>query len=232
MNRKHCFMCILLVTMFSLSALDQDWVLKALSWDTKTLQETVRHLNQEIKKNKNDPELLARAGFCIHQLSQFTNAKVQDGIDYLEKSLEIKDDGLARVFLGSSYTLRAKEGNSLADIDKGMETMDLAVNNNPDNATIRDVRLSNGIAESMPYFIFSKRKAVIEEDLNFLINLYSGNQDNKHVLSELYYKNGIFLLKDNNLQAAVDVWNEVLTKFPDTSGAKKSQEKVLIYDSY
>lgn len=232
MNKRFFISFLFIVSFFSLFALDQVWVSEALTWDVDILNDTVRELKREIRRDKENAELLARAGFCIHQLAQFSDVDIQDGIDFLEKSLEIKNDGLVQVFLGSSYTLRAKNNNSLEDIDKGMGLMDMAVKNNPDNENIRNIRLSNGIAESMPYFIFSKRKDIIEEDLNVLIALHSSEEGNEDVLSELYFKKGIFLLKNDDLQGAVDVWNGVLAQFPDSSGAVKSQEKVLIYNSY
>ncbi len=98
------------------------------------------------------------------------SAAVNECIAALEKRLAAKpDDQLARVYLGSSYTLRSRDLSigpaKLSALRKGIALMDEAAIGAPDNANVQLTRAVTN--EALPVFL--GRRKVAREQLDRLV---------------------------------------------------------------
>ena len=124
---------------------------------------------------------------------------------------------LARVYLGSAYTLRSRDlgfgPKKLSTLTKGVSLMDEAVNAAPDNARVRLVRALT--SESLPFFL-GRHKAARDEFYALVEIVHrdpsrlSGNDQQL-----LYLNAGLVAKGDGDKQMAAKFWRLGLTKPAD-----------------
>jgi tetratricopeptide (TPR) repeat protein len=127
------------------------------------------------------------------------------------------DNQLARVYLGSTYTLRSRDLTfgpaKLRMLKKGVALMDAAANGARDNARVRLVRaLTN---ESLPFFIGRRKDA--QEEFYALAEMI---QRDPTKLAEsdqqlLYLNAGLAAKKSGDKKRAAEFWRRGLTKRAD-----------------
>lgn len=127
------------------------------------------------------------------------------------------ENQLARVYLGSAYTLRSRDlgfGREKLDaLKKGLALMDTAAHAAPDNARVRLVRAVTN--ESMPFFL--GRRKVARDELYALAEIIRRDpaklDPNDQQL--LYLNAGLAAKQSGDKETAVKFWRLGLTKPAD-----------------
>lgn len=107
---------------------------------------------QVVAKNQNDPNAHLILGIAYHNLALEGNTEYTDlAFLHAEKAYHLNPTSqIALVYLGSIETLQARESWNpfvkLSKVNSGIEKIDLAVKNEPNNLVVRLVRASNSIA--------------------------------------------------------------------------------------
>ena len=143
-------------------------------------------------------------------------AAVEQCIEKLEAALK-KDPSnqLARVYLGSSYTLRSRDlgfgPSKLSELKRGLAAMDAAVAAAPDDPHVRLVRALT--SDSLPFFL--GRKTSTLEDFAILIASVSKAPGNLEPgdLQVLYFSAGKAEERSGNRERARQLWKEG-TRYP------------------
>jgi hypothetical protein len=134
----------------------------------------ITQLQQHLDKNPSDYEALHALGIAYHNAAlKDSKAYAKKAVQYLEKAHQKKmDDNVALCYLGSAYTLLAKDASDSMDrmsyVNKGVEYMDKAVRKDPENITIRMTRANN--SKSLPKFL--NRRPIAYEDFEVLASLF------------------------------------------------------------
>lgn len=165
----------------------------AKSRDQIALEARIDELKSQTSRDEQNAESWFRLGVAYHDLaSQFGVTSGTEAVSALEKSLELRNDSTTLAYLGSAWTLVARDAtNPLLKVNgvlKGVEFLDRAVHSDPTNVIIRRIRYENSFA--LPDIF--ERKPVAEKDIDYLIRVLTKNRqafdpyyDPAHVL---YYK--------------------------------------------
>jgi hypothetical protein len=124
---------------------------------------------------------------------------------------------LARVYLGSAYTLRSRDlsfgREKLNTLKQGLALMDAAVSAAPSNARVRLIRAVTN--ESMPFFL--GRRTIARDELYALAEIV--RRDPTKLDAEdrqlLYLNAGLAAKQSGDKEAAVKLWRLGLTKPAD-----------------
>jgi tetratricopeptide (TPR) repeat protein len=134
----------------------------------------ITQLQQRLDQNSSDYEALRDLGIAYHNAAlKDSKAYAKKAIEYLEKAHAKKmDDNVVLCYLGSAYTLLAKDASNRMDrmsfVNKGVEYMDKAARKDPDNIAIRMTRANN--SKSLPKFL--NRRPIAYEDFEHLADLF------------------------------------------------------------
>jgi hypothetical protein len=124
---------------------------------------------------------------------------------------------LARVYLGSAYTLRSRDlsfgTEKLHVLNEGLSLMDQAATAAPDNARVQLIRAVTN--QSMPFFL--GRRKVARDQLYALVDLIERNPSRLSADDQqLLYLNAGFAAKQSGDNArALRLWKLGLTKAAD-----------------
>lgn len=172
--------------------------------------------------------LLAAVFFCAQQLPAINATEreeiralykrglageknaVEQCIAKLEKAVAAEPDNqVARVYLGSAYTLRSRDlwigPAKLAALKRGLALMDEAVAAAPRDAKVRLVRALT--EDSLPFFFGRKRMA--REDFSMALAILKRNPDNLEDGDKqtLYYSAGEVAKEAGDRARARELWN-------------------------
>lgn len=89
---------------------------------TKTAEAETSDLLLELKRDPNNPALLAKVGYVYYSMREFPKAA-----DYYKRSVDAKDDPIVRVELGRAYYYAG-------DSDRALTAFDAVVKADPSNA--------------------------------------------------------------------------------------------------
>jgi len=138
----------------------------------------IHQLQQRLDKNPSDYELLRNLGIACHDAAvKDSKVYAQKAVQYLEKAHQKKiDDNVVLCYLGSAYTLLAKDASNPMDrmsyASKGFEYMDKAVRKDSDDISdyvrIRLVRANNSMR--LPKAL--NRRPIAYEDFEVLASLF------------------------------------------------------------
>jgi hypothetical protein len=134
----------------------------------------ITQLQQHLDMNPSDYEALRDLGIAYHNAAlKDSKTYAKKAVQYLEKAHQKKmDDNVVLCYLGSAYTLLAKDASNSMDrmsyVNKGVEYMDKAVRKEPENITIRMIRANN--SKSLPKFL--NRRPIAYEDFEVLASLF------------------------------------------------------------
>jgi tetratricopeptide (TPR) repeat protein len=142
--------------------------------DLKALSAQAAQWKERLDQNPSDYEALRNLGIVYHDMAiRDSKACGKKAVRHLEQAHQKKpDDSVVLCYLGSSYTILAKDASDLSqqskDVNKGIETMDKAVNKDPDNLTVRLIRANN--SKGLPRFL--NRRSTAYEDFEHVADLF------------------------------------------------------------
>lgn len=133
-------------------------------------------------------------------------------IEVFEKVLELKETPENYAWLGCAWAVRAdKNGNVINKVDfinKGCSYIDKAVSMDENNLITRRIRIET--YSYLPEDIFEKGK-VVEDDLKFLMKLYSTNptlfNETTYDGAWSFYTYALLLYKKGNIRSAKNYLN-------------------------
>jgi len=167
--------------------------------DLDAMVKKIIKLQERFNQNPSDYEVLKEIGVIYHDLAQ-KDAKTyaKKAVNSLEEAQKVKpEDNVTLCYLGSAYTLMAKEfWNPVSKsnyVNKGIECMDKAVRKDPDNIT---VRMTRGINSTRLPGILNRRQ-VAYEDFEHLADLFEKGLNAPSSLKSTVYKSLSGLYKED-----------------------------------
>jgi hypothetical protein len=146
--------------------------------DLKALSVQAAQLQNRLDQNPSDYETLRDLGTVYHSLAlKDSKAYAKKAVQYLEQAHQKRiDDNVVLCYLGSAYTLLAKDAGDPTDqmsyVNKGVEYMDKAARKDTDNITdyitIRLTRANNSMR--LPKFL--NRRPIAYEDFEHVADLF------------------------------------------------------------
>jgi len=210
-------------------SLDDEWLKNIREANNSKINSELTQLQNNLKKDKNNPDIYAMIGICYHIKSERGEHVASKAIDYLNKSIKIKYDPFVDCFLGSAYTLKGGEKKNLNSLNGGFKIMDQAFQNDPENLGVIILILSNGVSEGIPYFVFNNRLVFLESLFEVVDKLNNQNKIISEDYLNLEYLKSLFFLKKEDLKSAISLWKKIVEENPDTIFGEKSKEMLTIY---
>lgn len=172
---------------------------KSQQGDLDAMVKKSSKLQERFNQNPSDYETLKELGVIYHDMA-LKDAKTyaKKAVISLEEAQKIKpEDNVTLCYLGSAYTLMAKESwNPVSKsnyVNKGIKGMDKAVKKDPDNITVRMTRGLN--SRGLPGFL--NRRQVAYEDFEHLADLFEKGLKAPASLKSTVYKNLSGLYKED-----------------------------------
>lgn len=159
--------------------------------DDGQLTDKIEALEKALDQDPEDYETLKGLGIAYHFKAQ------EDAKGYAAKAVEMlygaqemtPDDNETLCYLGSATTIMARTTwnpmKKMSYVNKGMELMDMAVERDPDNYSVRATRALN--ATHLPAFL--ERESIALEDFEHLARLLEKDADADISLKRRVYKN-------------------------------------------
>jgi tetratricopeptide (TPR) repeat protein len=172
---------------------------KTENMDLKALSVQAVQFQQRLEQNPADYEALKGLGIVYHGMAlKDSKAYAKKAVQYLEEANQKKsDDTEVLCYLGSAYTLMAKDAGDLMSkssyMNRGVERMDKAVRMDPDNIVVRLVRANN--SKSLPLFL--NRRPVAYEDFEYLAGLFEKKPNVSPSLKASVYRDLAALYKED-----------------------------------
>lgn len=172
---------------------------KSQQGDLDAMVKKITKLQEHFNRNPADYEVLKELSVIYHDMAlKDTKTYAKKAVNSLEEAQKIKpEDNVTLCYLGSAYTLMAKESwNPVSKsnyVDKGIECMDKAVKKDPDNITIRMTRGLN--SKGLPGFL--NRRQVAYEDFEHLADLFEKGLNAPSSLKNTVYKSLSGLYKED-----------------------------------
>lgn len=172
---------------------------KSQQGDLEAMVKKITKLQERFNQNPSDYDALKELGVIYHDMAlKDTKTYAKKAVNSLEEAQKIKpEDNVTLCYLGSAYTLMAKESwNPVSKsnyVNKGIECMDKAVKKDPDNITIRMTRGLN--SRGLPGFL--NRRQVACEDFEHLADLFEKGLKVPASLKSTVYKNLSELYKED-----------------------------------
>ncbi|HBD94939.1 MAG: hypothetical protein A2015_08280 [Spirochaetes bacterium GWF1_31_7] len=210
-------------------SIDGSWVGTINGLSTKLLTEQIKLLEKQSKNTKDLAGVTAKIGICYHMIALETGKNADTSIKKLQKSLSLHNDPLVKAFLGSAMTLKGNEKQDLGILGQGLLLIDEARNESPDNISILLLRVSNGAG--MPDFIleYNKRLGLLNADIQHSEKMYAEGTLPVEMFVEFKYLKSKLVLKEKKLNEATQIWNEIITGFPDSKFARLSAQELSKY---
>jgi tetratricopeptide (TPR) repeat protein len=167
--------------------------------DLEALSAQAAQLHQRLEQNPADYEALKGLGIAYHGMAlKDSKAYAKKAVQYLEQANQKKsDDTEVLCYLGSAYTLLAKDAGDLMSkssyMNRGVEYMDKAVRMDPDNISVRLIRANN--SKNLPRFL--NRRSVAYEDFEYLAGLFEKRPDISSSLKASVYRDLASLYKED-----------------------------------
>ena len=208
---------------------DSIWLGRISSLSTKLLTEEIKQLEKDAKNTQDLACITAKIGICYHMIALETGKNADTSIKKLQKSLSLHNDPLVKAFLGSAMTLKGNEKQDLGILGQGLLLIDEARNESPDNISILLLRVSNGAG--MPDFIleYNKRLGLLNADIQHSEKMYAEGTLPVEMFVEFKYLKSKLVLKEKKLNEATQIWNEIITGFPDSKFARLSAQELSKY---
>lgn len=155
---------------------------------------------------------------------------VGKAVERLEAALKLEPGhSLAMVFLGSAYTLVARDKKNpwvkLSWAKRGLDLIDRAVKQSPSDVRVRLERFMNNL--NLPAVL--KRDKFIRSDLEFLIPRMDDAPVSDEHLQLFYLDAGDYLQREGETDRAVVFWRRCTALNPDSSPGQRAEARVRIY---
>ena len=147
--------------------------LSALAETRQEMEAQVASLRSAAQGTPQDATAFFLLGRALHDLAnQYEEPLGRDAVDALDKSYRLKSSPLTKAYLGSAWTLVARDSKKTIEkidcVAKGTGLIDEAVGEAPTDLIVRRVRYENSFA--LPDIF--ERKKIVEQDLDYLLKLY------------------------------------------------------------
>jgi tetratricopeptide (TPR) repeat protein len=188
-------LCLVLLLLASHARADE----RPENMDLKALSVRAAQLQHRLDQNPADYEALKGLGIVYHSMAlKDSKAYAKKAVQYLEQANQKKsDDTVVLCYLGSAYTLLAKDVGDLMSkssyMNRGVEYMDKAVRMDPDNISVRMIRANN--SKNLPKFL--NRRPVAYEDFEYLAGLFEKRPDVSPSLKASVYRDLAALYKED-----------------------------------
>jgi tetratricopeptide (TPR) repeat protein len=169
------------------------------SMDLNALKARATELQQRLDQNPSDYDALKNLGIVYYAAAlKDSKAYAKKAIQYLDQAYQKKaEDAEVLCYLGTTYTLLAKDASDLASItsntSKGIGFIDKAVRMDPDNISVRLIRANN--SKNLPKFL--NRRPVAYEDFEYLSGLFEKKPGVSPWLKAYVYQNLVALYKED-----------------------------------
>jgi tetratricopeptide (TPR) repeat protein len=167
--------------------------------DLNALKAQAAELQQRLDQNPSDVNALKNLGIIYYAAAlKDSKAYAKKALQYLDQTYQKKpEDAEVLCYLGTTYTLLAKDASDLASItsntNKGIGFMDKAVRMDPDNISVRMIRANN--SKYLPKFL--NRRPVAYEDFEHLASLFEKKPSVSPSLKVYVYQNLAVLYKED-----------------------------------
>jgi tetratricopeptide (TPR) repeat protein len=159
--------------------------------DHGQLTAKVEALEKAVDQDPEDYETLKGLGIAYHiKAAEDAKGYAAKAVEMLSRAREMSpDDNETLCYLGSATTIMARTTwnpiKKMSYVKKGMELMDMAVERDPDNYSVRATRGLN--AMHLPAFL--EREPIALEDFEHLARLFEKDADADISLKRRVYKN-------------------------------------------
>ncbi len=170
------------------------------------IENTIEKLRAESARDPENAAVWFNLGVAYHDLCNIFKVKCsENAVAALEKAYSIRPDAITLAYLGSSWTLVARDSDNpvkkIEGVMKGNEYLDEAVRLDPSHVVIRRIRYENNFA--LPDIF--ERKPIAESDVDFLIKLYAKDAkafDGYYDPAHVFYFKAKFLSLRNDWKSA------------------------------
>lgn len=183
-------------------------------FDKEKLLIEVQKMENMLKINANDYDVISKLGIVYNFLKGKFNQNVSGkNEEYLEMSLNIKQDPIILAYYGMSQIQKAKDTfNPLTKLDiakKGLKIIDSAVDKAPDNFYIRIIRIKISIKKKM-----FGRYPLAKNDIEYCESLYKNGKITEEENVELLYYKAQYFEKMKEKDKAKTIYQNILNKYP------------------
>ncbi|MBN2534627.1 MAG: hypothetical protein JXB88_17215 [Spirochaetales bacterium] len=175
----------------------------------KTLEaflEEIKTVETQLEKDPENYEILYKLGVLYHDIAAEYKEQVSgQAVTLLEKAYAIKKVPVIKAYLGSAWTLVARDSvNPIVKIDavsKGMKLIDEATGEEPDNVLIRMIRIQNSYELPDSF----ERGECVKKDLEYLLKVYRKKPEvfrNEYDPAYIFLYQALYLIKEKKLELA------------------------------
>ena len=199
--------------------------------DINTLKQMLNKAEEDLAREPDNISALKRAGISSHQLALLQGGDhAKKAIEYLQTIVDKdRNDAIAMAYLGSSYTLVARDTSVIMDkvsnVNRGVSLLNRAVRSNPEDIMVRMVRGS--VIFELPA-MFKKTEQGIE-DFSFIESHFTDMPDSTDIdvagfKAEVYYKLGILKKDMGDKDIARNYFQKAMDAAPDSQWAKLAKK--------
>lgn len=180
--------------------------------DKEKLLIEVQKMEDKLKSNSNDYDTISKLGVAYNILKGKFKQKVSGkNEEYLERSLNIKQDPIILAYYGLSQMQKAKDSFNpfvkLESAKKGLKIIDSAVDKAPDNFFIRVIRIKMSIKKKM-----FGRYPLAKDDIEYCESLYKDGRLTDEENAELLYYKAQYFEKMKEKDKAKKIYQNILNK--------------------
>lgn len=195
--------------------------------DKDKLAAVVAAEKAKVEANPQDAAALKALGIAHHNLASLKVEAAAAAMETLTRAADLlPDDAEALAYLGSAYTMSARDSGNIVDkvknVNKGTALLDKALRKDGDNIRLRLLRANNALG--LPGMF--ERKPVAKEDFAFVASRFetSGRGD-PILLSEIYFKLAGLYGEDGDAAKRKDYLTRAKATAPASPWAQKAEKE-------
>ena len=229
-----CWSCLAVFLLASLAEAQSTPLVAIYGMREKTaLEGVIKEYEGDLQARPNDPGALKALGIAYHNLGRLkARGAVSTAVKYLEQARAfLPGDAEVLAYFGSARTMVARDSwnpiTKLSAVRDGAKLIDTAVARDPDNVTVRLVRVNNSL--KLPRFF--NRAHYAKTDLQHLLKLSAPDGQHAQMFSpamvaELHFKLGEIYRDDNEEQLARDHWTKALELAPNSEWGREAKKRL------
>jgi tetratricopeptide (TPR) repeat protein len=192
-----------------------------------TPEETARHIDERLRADPDNPQLLMEAARYYHRLAMQGSELALDRAAESVKALLAKDrrNAEALAIQANVMIIRLKSSRSfmrkILNLVRAAHMLDRAVTMDPDNMTARTIRAFTALV--FPSFFRRWRRAVV--DFEYLAKRKAEDPASlpDEMMPKVNFNLGLAYAKTGRVSDAVRVLTGVVTRFPQSSESERAQ---------
>lgn len=197
------------------------------------LEAVVKEYGEILRARPDDAPALKALGIAYHNLGALkVSGAVARAVKYLEQArILLPADAEVLAYFGSARTMVARDSwnpiTKLSAVPDGTKLIDTAVARDPDNMTVRFVRINNSL--KLPRFF--NRAHYAKTDLQHLLKLSAPDGQRAQMFSpamvaEIHFKLGEIYKDENEEQLARDHWTKALELAPNSEWGREAKKRL------